>query len=627
MKSLLIFLFSVNCFVSFGQSVNLGTTYFRNDQYLISFDKVLYPGYILQIENVRKRDFLMGKVISDSLFEIVLPTDKGIDGNTFRYSFSLESYYFGIDNNYHNVCIPIENDECFGTSGIILISGNEITSESYDNISSNFEVLLSSSGTIKRFNKETKNVDIVLIESNFDVETNQIVQNEFSQGSRSMLKNEVTDFEGNIYLTTTIGNQTWMAENLRSTVFNDGTEIPLMTEAQWSNSTAPGIVNKSTEGTFYNFYTLVNDKNVCPQGFHVPNDKDIAELYNTITPYYPDELKISKGSVKKRIYSPLLAPLAVPVLGAVHVGWWGAAATVDLGLLGVAGAADVSLWSLQATAAAIDATLISPFFGWTGKRKQYKKNLKAALNYKFIDENGVPFYQFKNGYVSSELNPVNKSEWDKYKVLEKFLNDSSKTEYRIIENKNKIDSLRNAHIDHQYKVQYDPFVLSNLYAKKFWSTTAWFIGSDYFSEANGLFGAFNILPYRYVDKSYDYYQARYSCSFAKANYQPVLTLLLNKGNDEFSDEYGFNLNLENYISFPNSRNIKSGDFSYKAIKNGRKTGITYVSDYHLPGYFGIATKIKSDPHELNLLENTLYEDGFSGADLFRIQTRVRCVKD
>jgi hypothetical protein len=627
MKSLLIFLFTVNCFVSFGQSVNLGTTYFRNDQYVISFDKVLYPGYVLKIENIKKREYLLGKIISDSLYDIVLETDKQIDGNNFKFSYYLDEGYYGLDS-YYVPCIHIENMECFFANGNILIVGNEMSKENYDKISGNFEVSLPSSATFKRFNKETKNVDVVLIESSFDVETNQMVQIEISQGSRSILNNEVADSEGNIYLTTTIGNQTWMAENLRSTVFNDGTEIPLLTEAQWANSTAPGIVNESIEGTFYNFYTLVNDKNVCPQGFHVPNDKDIAELYNTITPYYPDELKISKGSVKKRIYSPLLAPLAVPVLGAVHVGWWGAAATLDLGLLGVAGAADVGLWSLQATAAAIDATLISPFFGWTGKRKQYKNNLKSALSYKFIDERGVPFSLFNNKYVSSYLNPVNKSEWDKYIVLESFLNDSSKTEYRIIENKNKIDSLKNAHIDYKYKTKYNPLVLSDLYADHFWSTTAWFIGSDYFYEANGLFGAFNILPYRYVDKSYDYYQASYSSSFSKKmNYQPVLTLLLNKGNNEFSDEYGFNLNLDNYISFPNSRNIKNRDFSYQNREKERKTGITYVSDYHLPGYFGIATKIKSDPHELNLFENTLYEDGFSGADLFRIQTRVRCVKD
>ena len=616
MKSLLIFLFSVNCFVSFGQSVNLGTTYFRNDQYLISFDKVLYPGYILKVENLKKREYLMGKMISETPYEGSFELYGVTDGAQHSYSF---------DDRFPCIQYDNEDGECFFFSGEIKVSGNNVY-DAYQNLPGDFISFSSSSTPINRVNKESKKIEVVKIESNVDVQTNQIVQKETLLETRNLGAKEIADLEGNIYSTTTIGNQTWMAENLRSTVFSDGTEIPLLTEAQWANSTAPGIVNKSMEGTFYNYFTLVNEKNVCPQGFHVPNDKDIAELYNMITPYYPEELKISNGSVKKRIYSPLLAPLAVPVLGAVHAGWWGAAATVDLGLLGVAGAADVSLWSLQATAAAIDATLISPFFGWTGKRKQYKKNLKAALNYKFIDENGVPFYQFKNGYVSSELNPVNKSEWDKYKVLEKFLNDSSKTEYRIIENKNKIDSLRNAHIDHQYKVQYDPFVLSNLYAKKFWSTTAWFIGSDYFSEANGLFGAFNIMPYRYIDKNFDYQKNNYTCSFGKKYaYQPVLTLLLNKGNNEFSDEYGFNLNFDNYISFPNVKTIRSKDFSYKYTEG--KTGITYVGDYGWPGYFGITGRMNDETHELNLLEQTMYDSGITTTDVFRIQTRVRCVKD
>ncbi len=104
---------------------------------------------------------------------------------------------------------------------------------------------------------------------------------------------KVKDIDGNKYLTVQIGTQTWMAENLKTTRFNDGTDIQMVTDNNaWINLTTPGYCwykndqasYGPTYGALYNWYTVDvesnDDRNVCPKGWHVPSYDEWIVLIN-----------------------------------------------------------------------------------------------------------------------------------------------------------------------------------------------------------------------------------------------------------------------------------------------------------------------------------------------------------
>jgi uncharacterized protein (TIGR02145 family) len=79
-----------------------------------------------------------------------------------------------------------------------------------------------------------------------------------------------------------------MAENLKVTKYNDGTDIPLVTdEGEWKSLLTPGFcwykndeeTYKKTFGALYNWYA-VNTGKLCPTGWHVPIDEEWFTLMN-----------------------------------------------------------------------------------------------------------------------------------------------------------------------------------------------------------------------------------------------------------------------------------------------------------------------------------------------------------
>jgi len=113
--------------------------------------------------------------------------------------------------------------------------------------------------------------------------------------------NPVVDIDGNAYKVVKIGNQIWMAENLKTTKYNDGTPIPNVTEkSEWINlSTASycwynnDISYKDTYGAIYNGYVIETDK-ICPEGWHVPSDEEWSVLAS-----YLGGISVAAGKLKE----------------------------------------------------------------------------------------------------------------------------------------------------------------------------------------------------------------------------------------------------------------------------------------------------------------------------------------
>ncbi|WP_299057119.1 FISUMP domain-containing protein [uncultured Polaribacter sp.] len=91
----------------------------------------------------------------------------------------------------------------------------------------------------------------------------------------------VSDIDQNSYNTIAIGNQVWMAENLKVTRFNNGINLTQSTSSQfwYSNDNVNTSLYSSIEGRVYYNSTVVvaNNYNICPQGWRIPtkNDWDI----------------------------------------------------------------------------------------------------------------------------------------------------------------------------------------------------------------------------------------------------------------------------------------------------------------------------------------------------------------
>lgn len=108
------------------------------------------------------------------------------------------------------------------------------------------------------------------------------------------------DGEGNQYPSILIGNRLWMAANLRSAKFNDGSPIEdNLDNARWDSTNAPANASSSDNGVFgryYNYYCISSEKDLCPTGWKIPDRNNWDTLFNALGGWETAGLAMKAGT-------------------------------------------------------------------------------------------------------------------------------------------------------------------------------------------------------------------------------------------------------------------------------------------------------------------------------------------
>jgi uncharacterized protein (TIGR02145 family) len=122
---------------------------------------------------------------------------------------------------------------------------------------------------------------------------------------------ECIDADGNSYKVVKIGDQTWMAENLKTTSYRKGEAILNVTDKdKWAYRSTDAycwfnndITNKSIYGALYNRFAVVDNRNLCPVGWHIPKEEEWKILLNCL-----GGLSVASGKMRESGISHWASP-------------------------------------------------------------------------------------------------------------------------------------------------------------------------------------------------------------------------------------------------------------------------------------------------------------------------------
>lgn len=117
----------------------------------------------------------------------------------------------------------------------------------------------------------------------------------------------VTDIDDNVYKTVQIGNQVWMAENLRVSRYRNGDLIPNVKDGkEWENLENGACCNYDNNpvydakyGKLYNWFAVDDERGLAPEGWHVPSEEEWDRLINHLGGYEIAGKKLRDSSINE----------------------------------------------------------------------------------------------------------------------------------------------------------------------------------------------------------------------------------------------------------------------------------------------------------------------------------------
>jgi uncharacterized protein (TIGR02145 family) len=171
--------------------------------------------------------------------------------------------------------IITERGVCWNTGGTPTINDDKLIDENEENP-------MNITGTITDLKINTTYYVCAYCINNAGIGYGEII----SFKTENTMSETVTDIDGNVYHTVKIGNQVWLAENLKTTKYRDGSPISNIKEtSEWNNLKTGAYCDyenkpekSNSYGRLYNWYAAIDSRNIAPTGWRVPANSDWETL-------------------------------------------------------------------------------------------------------------------------------------------------------------------------------------------------------------------------------------------------------------------------------------------------------------------------------------------------------------